>query len=189
MKIHVLIYDQFANFEVMLVGWMKANQHEMITVSLNQDFVTSVEGFKVMADQKLKDVDTKDVELLLIPGGNTPTILGNAYLKQFIKSVNAQGAVIGAICFAPVLLGEADILENKQFTTSVGTDDESFTLFKNGHFTNEDVVVDGNIITAKGNAYVEFALEVCKHMELVKPDHLTFYKSFLKNTKEEQVVS
>ncbi|MFE8701977.1 DJ-1/PfpI family protein [Cytobacillus sp. FJAT-54145] len=184
MKIHVLVYDQFANFEVMLVGWMKSNNVELETVSLEQDYVTNVEGFKVLADKRLAEVNPNEVELLLIPGGNTPSILGNENLKQFIKEVNANGNVIGAICYGPTLLGEAGILENKQFTTSVGSDEELFAIFKGGQFTNDDVTVDGNIITAKGNAYVEFALEVCKKMELVKPEHLEFYGKFLKNVKE-----
>ncbi|RXI99813.1 hypothetical protein DS745_13090 [Anaerobacillus alkaliphilus] len=184
MKIHVLIYNEFANFEVMLIGWMKSNGHEIVTVSLEENYVTSVEGFKIIADTKLQEVNVADVELLLIPGGDAPSLLGSSLLPEFIREVAAAGKGIGAICYGPILLGESGILEGKNFTTSVDVDDELFTHFKNGKFLNEDVVVDGNIITAKGNAYVEFAVEVCKQMELVHPETLDFYAKFLKNRKE-----
>ncbi len=184
MKIHVLIYDGFANFEVMLIGWMKSDGHEIVTMSLDKEYVTSVEGFKVIADMKLEDVNVADVDLLLIPGGDTPSLLGTSILPQFIREVAAADKGIGAICYGPVLLGESGIVAGKNFTTSVDVDDELFALFQDGSFSNKDVVVDGNMITAKGNAYVEFAVEVCKQMELVHPETLDFYAKFLKNSKE-----
>ena len=42
--------------------------------------------------------------------------------------------------------------------------------FSESVFSDDHVVVDGNVITAQGQAYVEFAVELVRQMGLCKSD-------------------
>ena len=46
----------------------------------------------------------------------------------------------------------------------------SYQYFSESFFSDEHVVVDGNIITAQGQAYVEFAVELARQMNLCEQE-------------------
>ena len=46
----------------------------------------------------------------------------------------------------------------------------SAQYFSESAFSDEHVVVDGNVITAQGQAYVEFAVELVRQMGLCRSD-------------------
>jgi putative intracellular protease/amidase len=94
-----------------------------------------------------------------------------------VKELNYNHKLIAAICAAPWILAKAGILEDRNFTTSIvqwqemhreilGSDDP----FPRKGFVNERVVRDGNIITAKGVAFIDFAVEVCDYFGLFKDE-------------------
>ncbi|MGC9779197.1 MAG: hypothetical protein HZR80_08145 [Candidatus Heimdallarchaeota archaeon] len=63
------------------------------------------------------------------------------------------------------LLANTDILENKNFTGGGGELPESWQKnFTEGNYVKEDVVVDGNVITAKGVAVAKFAVTIGKQL-------------------------
>lgn len=44
---------------------------EIVTVSLDGEQVVSFEGFKTQPHKSLKEIDVEEVDLFVIPGGNT----------------------------------------------------------------------------------------------------------------------
>lgn len=184
MKIHVLIYDDYAHFEVDLVGWIKSNEHEIVTVSLNNEEVRSAEGFYVRAQKRLNELRPSEVELFIVAGGNAITILGNDELRSFLKELNEQKKWIASICYGPLVLADAGILIGREFTTSVTEDLELFDNFAGGTFKNQTVVIDDNIITATGKAYVEFSIAICTLAKLASEDGLKHWTDFFSAQKE-----
>ncbi|WP_442599729.1 DJ-1/PfpI family protein [Neobacillus sp. D3-1R] len=184
MKIYILIYDEYAHFEADLVGWLKGRSDEIVTVSLGQDEVQSAEGFIMKPHVKIDQVDVNDVDVMVVPGGNAPSILGNEKLQHLLQQLNTQNKLIGAICYGPLLLADAGILQDKEFTTSVTTDLELFDAFTREKFVNEGVVVDGNIVTAKGEDYVDFALTICKMASISNENALGYWANFFRSKKE-----
>jgi putative intracellular protease/amidase len=165
MKTYILIYDEFRQFEVILVGYfMKASQGEVITVALEDRIISSFEGFPTQPQKLLSEVRADEVDLFVIPGGDPKMMYNNSVLNTCLKQLHEKGKCIAAICGAPVHLAKAGILDGKRFTTSVF--EEYQDDFKKGIFTNEDVVIEGNIITAKPNVYVDFAIEIGKIMDI-----------------------
>jgi putative intracellular protease/amidase len=145
--------------------------------------VTSLEGFQVSPHTTVDQVDIDTVDLFVIPGGNTPSVLGHNSIVELIQSMNQKRKVIGAICHGPVLLAEAGVLENKKYTSNVTENESSYKLFQKEYFVDTDIVKDGNIITAKGNAYVEFAMEIGKVLNAFDDKSTeNWYWTFLKNT-------
>ena len=93
--------------------------------------------------------------------------LDNQESYNLIHKVTEEKKLLGALCIAPRILAKAGVLENKRATGWNG-DNELGTIFKehNVHYKNEDVVVDGTIITAVGpNAAREFAEQLISLLE------------------------
>lgn len=187
MKLYVYVYEGYAQFETVVLGYLaKAMGHEIVTFGNAKTPVASFEGFKTAPDFSVEEVTQEDADAIIIPGGNSYTAMGNESLKKLLKDFAATGKVMGAICHGPVLLAEAGVLEGQAFTSNVGEKEEQFALFK-GSYVKEDVVKSGPFITATGNAYVEFAFAVAKELGIfAKDEDLNGYYNFFKNARELQ---
>lgn len=164
MNTYIFIYDDFANFEVALSALFMKAKGEIITVALEKREYVSEEGFKFLPHKILKNVKPEDIDLFIIPGGNYNSIYGNKKIYEFITKLYELNKCIAAICSGTIQIAKAGILDGKKFTTSMPIDEHS--EFKKGIFLDENVVVDEKIITAKGNGYVDFAIEIGKVMDI-----------------------
>jgi putative intracellular protease/amidase len=72
------------------------------------------------------------------------------------------------ICGLSAMLAKAGLLKDKKFTTSEPV--EEFEDFADGVYIDSNVIVDGNIVTAKGNGYVDFALTLGKVMDIYEDE-------------------
>lgn len=114
-------------------GWKDGNWGDSVSVDLTLDEIENCEGY----------------DALLLPGGQiNPDILRmNDRAVALVKDFDMAGKPIAAICHAPWLLVEADIVEGKTVTSwpSVRTD------LKNagGNVVDSEVAQDGNLITSR----------------------------------------
>ena len=77
------------------------------------------------------------------------------------------------ICGGACLLASLGILDGKRctgMTRGEAPDIPDFRYFEHTEFSNDHVVVDGNLITGQGQAYIEFAMELARQMGLVSSD-------------------
>ena len=84
----------------------------------------------------------------LIGGPGANELIDNQELHQIINAFNDQNKIVSAICISPVTLAKAGVLSNKKATVFPSGKDQLIELGVN--YIEEDVVVDGNIITACG---------------------------------------
>lgn len=169
MKTYILIYQEFAQFEVILTSYFMKTKGEIITVGLDDNKVTSHEGFITEPHITLEEVNSDEVDLFVIPGGDPDRIINNGVLIKLIKEINDKGKIVAAICAAPLTLAKAGILKDKKFTTTLPI--EEFKEFGKRLFVDENVVIDQNIITAKASGYVDFAIELGKIMDIYEDDN------------------
>lgn len=160
MKSYVLVYEGFVQFEVILASYLLKHAGDIITVGVSIDPVVSAESFKVIPDITIDEVNVDEVDAFIVPGGIPDTLFDCAEFYTLLEKLNAKGKVIGAICSAPLHLAKANVLQGKKYTTTITPAD--FTEFNTANFVNENVVIDGNIITAKANGYVDFGIEIGK---------------------------
>ena len=114
-------------------GWKGKDWGDSVTVDKTVDEIDSCEGY----------------DALLLPGGQmNPDILrmndkAIAIVKMFAKT----GKPIAAICHAPWLLAEADLVQGKTVTAwpSIRTD----LTNAGANVVDEEVAVDGNLITSR----------------------------------------
>ena len=113
-------------------GWHEANWGQSVTV-----------------DASLDDVSEGDFDALLLPGGQmNPDILRmDERVIDLIEDFNDAEKPIAAICHAPWLLIEADIVDGKTLTSwpSVRSDLRN----AGADVVDQEVAIDGNLITSR----------------------------------------
>lgn len=172
MKIALFYYDGFSEFEVALIG-LFFKEHDVIAIALENREYRSEECQRFVVDKMINDVDFQTIDLFVIPGGDPAPLVNNLELKNFIENLIAQNKKVAGICGGASLLAGLGILKGKKCTgMSSGKDPSrpSYLYFSESFFSNEHVVVDGNIITAQGQAYVEFAVELARQMRLCEQE-------------------
>ncbi|WFL77907.1 type 1 glutamine amidotransferase [Altererythrobacter arenosus] len=106
-------------------------------------------GDSVKVDITVEEVSSSDYDGLLLPGGQiNPDILRmNDRVIDIVREFDKAGKPIAAICHAPWLLAEANIIEGRTVTgwPSIRTD------LKNAGaaVVDREVACDGNLITSR----------------------------------------
>ncbi|MDK8189064.1 DJ-1/PfpI family protein [Paenibacillus sp. UMB7766-LJ446] len=164
MKTYILLFEGYVSFEIMLACYFMKTQGDIMTVAVEKGMLQSYEGFSVNPSALLNEIDPSEVDLFIIPGGNVTAVLQRPDLMNLLKELNERKTPIAAICAGTLLLGQAQVLESKTFTTNAESEMRAVTA--QGEYVNQGVVVDGHIITAKANAYVDFGIEIGKVMNI-----------------------
>ena len=106
-------------------------------------------GDSVPVDALIADVAESDFDALLLPGGQmNPDILRmDEGAIDLVEDFNTAGKPIAAICHAPWLLAEADIIDGRTVTAwpSLRTD----LTNAGANVVDQEVAVDGNLITSR----------------------------------------
>jgi len=161
----MLLYNGFVEFEIAPLLILLKGNATLRTFSVDEKVVISHSGLRVEADELLQDIEPSNVDLLVIPGGEPKVYRDRRDIQDFLQMVNKNERTIAAICGGPEFLAQAGLLSGLRIAH--GHDPEYATqVFKDSVITEEDVVVEGTIITARGQAYVEFAVEIGRHIGL-----------------------
>ncbi|NHJ38856.1 MAG: DJ-1/PfpI family protein, partial [Asgard group archaeon] len=171
MKAHFLLFNGFSGFEFIYPAFTLRNI-DKITIGLNESPILSEEKVKFYPDIHIKDVIIDDIDILIIPGGNALQHLKEgSMIQKLLISLNAKKKVIAAVCGGPVLLSNTGILEGKEFTAGGGELPDNWQKnFTTGQYVKDELVIDDNIITAKGHAIAKFAIAIGKKMNIVKSE-------------------
>lgn len=112
-------------------------------------FCNGNQGGEIMPDLTLDNVDLSDYDaLVFVGGGGAKEYFEDKAVHEMAKKINSDGKILAAICIAPVILAKSGVLFGKNATVfPTGAPD---IIHKGAHYTEEDVTVDGNIITANG---------------------------------------
>lgn len=186
MKALILLFDGYAEFEVNLVGLFFNGDGSEVVMTADRDeveYVTGGANFRTVPHVKLSEINPTEFDLLAIPGGSLTHLLDHQPVLNLIRAFHRAGKVIGAICAGPALLGAAGVLGDHSFTTSYSQENlEVAHLFNWEKCTGQDVTVDGNFVTAKGNGYVEFAVALAERVNLFSsPEEIEGTLDYFKN--------
>lgn len=160
--VYIMLADGFEEIEALTVADILVRAGiDMQTVSVyNNDIVTGAHGIKVVPDMNLCDIDN-NYEMIVLPGGmpGTLNLQKNHDLEEMILDAYDKNKYIGAICAAPMILGELGLLKERKATCY-----PSFENHLHGAKCSLDsVCVDGNIITSRGAGTAhDFAFEMVK---------------------------
>ena len=145
--------------------------HRVTVVSTSLKVATGELGMKVMPEATIDSVNPDDYDAISIAGGDgTPIYLWpNKALHRAAQRIYDRGGVVGAICFAPVVLARAGMMANRQCTVWVTPESVQEIVSAGGRLQKEHVVVDGRIVTADGpEAAIDYGRAVLGLIEKVK---------------------
>lgn len=151
---YFIVYEECCFYEIVILSYfMKYTNQEIKFCTPDGAGITCMEGFRVAADLSIEEVEVSKSKSIILTGGNINNVRSDKVIKLF-QEANEKEILIGAICAGVDILEEAEILQGIQST----------------HSTELDAVTDKNIITARANAYVDFAIEVAKKQKLFVDD-------------------
>lgn len=176
-KVFVMIYPQMADFEMILACTSIANSDKYTIVPIADSLspIVAQSGHTYIPQQQLKEIQiTEQVAGILIPGGSE-MIPSREFLK-LIQQAHSQNKMVAAICIGPEYLATAGILKGKKYTSSMQPEyyanNQKDDPFEWENQTNTRVWVEDNIITAKGEAFVDFALRIWEYLKIMTPEEL-----------------
>lgn len=166
MKAVVFLADGFEEVEALtVVDYLRRVNIVVDTVSVSDSKqVEGAHGVTVMADKlpsELKNLHSYDA--VVLPGGmpGSNNLRDSEFVLDTVKSLYNSNKLVAAICAAPIVLKRADIVDGKRITSYPGFEQE----LKGAVYIEEPVVVDSNIITARGPYFaVDFALEIVNYL-------------------------
>ena len=206
-KYAVLIYPNFSLQEITcltscLSVWFN---EEIDFVASEMKTYKSEEGFLITPTKTVDEVQVSDYTCIILPGTIYPLFaLFDDKLIDFLSKGKGSNTLFASISSSPILLSKAGILDGKDFTSGYFMQmADTFSFVDKQHFIHKPVVESGNVITAIGMFFREFAESVlhklgydignnfmstvgCEYTE----DELTFYwtdeeyKEFLEELKE-----
>ena len=177
-KVLLFIFDNMTDYEITFIAHLlKADAgKEVITIYYEDKLVKGTSGLLYKPEKLVADVLNDDVEGLIICGGWFGVI--REELIELIRKLDSQNKLLAGICGAGTFfLASAGVLDKVSYTTPVtnwtkkhieifGSKDP----FPRENYIEKRVVVDKNVITALGTAFIDFAVEICSWLQLFESE-------------------
>lgn len=164
--IAVHLAEGFEEIEaVSIIDVLRRANLKVVTVSVTgQPEVKGAHDITITADKLFDEVNFATVEMIVLPGGmpGAQNLKNHSGLSSQIIEFNKIGKPLGAICAAPMVFGNLELLKGKNATCFPGFENE----LKGADVTGNPVEVAGNIITGKGaGVAIQFALKIVEHFK------------------------
>jgi len=153
-KVAILAADMFERVE--LEEPRKALENEGAETEIVSIHDGEIQGFdhfdpasSVKVDKTVEQVSADDYDALMVPGGvgNPDQLRGDENAVAFVRGFYDAGKPMAVICHGPWVLVEAGVVRGRRVTSwpTLETDIRN----AGGEWANEEVVVDGNLVTSR----------------------------------------
>ncbi len=184
-KIYIFLFDGFADWEIAyLTPEIKKNEEfDLVYFSMDSNPVLSMGGLSITPDTQLQEINPKDVEMLILPGGTAWEQDANNLIDPLVMTLFGSSRSIAAICAATTYLGKKGFLNELKHTSNDLDYLKAIAPEYAGerHYIDSLAVTDENIITANGIAPIEFAKEIFTKLNLYNSMHTEKWFQLFKN--------
>ena len=122
---------------------------KVVVISDIDNEIIGKNGTKVVVEENIENVEASDFNGLLLPGGvkNPDVMRTNKSAVNFVRNFFDQHKPVAAICHAPWLLIEADVVKGRKLTSwpSLKTD----LINAGANWVDQSVVVDSGLVTSR----------------------------------------
>jgi protease I len=122
---------------------------EVVLASPDGDEIKGDKGGTIKPDKTLDDVDAGDFDALVLPGGtkNPDKLRMDERAVRLVRTFFDARKPVGAICHAPWLLVEADVVRGRTVTSwpSVRTDLRN----AGAAVVDQEAAIDDNLVTSR----------------------------------------
>ncbi len=176
-RIAPLVYPEFSLQEVTNLMYLFRWKFDTVTdvIYTEREPVISEEGISVIPQKTCGEFRVQEYDCLILPGcSDWGVALRNAKMCAFLRSFQGNSEFpIGAICAGPLFLAQAGLLRGKKYTDSLFVEiREHFCFMEEENFFASPVVEDGNVITAVGSAFNDFAVRMARKLGYACPDKI-----------------
>jgi 4-methyl-5(b-hydroxyethyl)-thiazole monophosphate biosynthesis len=151
---------------VTIIDLLRRAEINVVTAGLDDQPVTASRKTVLIPDTTLDDVEHDDFDMIVLPGGlpGADHLNEDGRIHRLLEQMNRAEKYIAAICAAPKVLATAGLLNHKKATSYPGSlDGIPVTEL---HYREENVVVDGRIITSRGpGTAMDFALSLIEILQ------------------------
>jgi protease I len=147
--IGILVERDFQDMEVMYpyYRFKEAGAH-VVVIGVAAKEYNGKYGYPITAEKKSSDVQVKDLDGLIIPGGWAPDFLRrDVPTIRFVKDYFEQRKPVGAICHAGWVLISAGVLDGVKATSFSAIKDDMVNA--GALWEDKEVVVDKNLVTSR----------------------------------------
>ena len=165
-KVSVLLADGFEEVEALTaVDLLRRAKMYVDTVSSTDEYkVCGAHGINVQTEDMFDEVNFVEFDMIVLPGGmpGTTNLKEHEGVRRVVKDFVEEGKPVGAICAAPTILADLDLLKGKRVTSYQYCEAD----IQGAVLTHAPVAVDGNIITGQGvGSAIDFALKLVEKLE------------------------
>ena len=141
-------------------------------------------GSTLKVQTSYQKIDLSICRAVIIPGGDPSSIKDNREIDQIARAANDKGIWLAAICAGPFVLAKAKVLTAKRIAHGYSPNQLEFLKqkFEGVVLTEEKFVCDGNIITAKPEAHIDFAVEIACRLDAVDASNANRIKEYYRGT-------
>jgi protease I len=122
----------------------------VVAAAIDNQIATGLHGYTVEPDMPIPELNPSEYDLLIIPGGRAPEKLRlREEAVDLARTFVQEGTLVATIGHGAQLLVSAGVLDGKIATCDPGIRDD--IRMAAAGYRDEGVVVDGGLITARGN--------------------------------------
>lgn len=184
-RIFIYLFDGYADWEIAYLApeLNKSPNHELIYASHKGNSVISMGGLEVKPTSSLAEINSEELDLLVLPGGTIWEKEDPEEIKNLVLEVYRAKKPIAAICAATTFLGRIGVLDEIKHTSNDLNYLKGVAPAYKGEnlYQNTLATTDANIITANGIAPIEFAREVFSMVNLYNEENLEKWFQLFKN--------
>ena len=147
-RVVIFLADGFEEVEAITpADYLRRAGIEVILAGVGTDTPTGSRGISVVADIAVTDLNGIP-DGIVLPGGmpGSRNLAASEHVARLSREVMRTGGLVASICAAPALaLGSFGLLKGRSYTCYPGFEEH----VSDGDFSDERVVVDGNLITSR----------------------------------------
>jgi 4-methyl-5(b-hydroxyethyl)-thiazole monophosphate biosynthesis len=163
-KAIVLLAEGFEEVETVTpVDYLRRAGVEVTIAAIGESLtVKGARGIQINADTTLAELAPRPggFDAVIVPGGlkGAENLAASKETGTLLKEMAAVGKFVCVICASPaIVLAPLGLLKGKKFTCYPGMEEK----VKEAHWSQERVVIDGNIITSRAAGTAgEFAIAI-----------------------------
>jgi len=138
---------------------------DVVTVTFENTLdIKTAFGLQVKVDFFAHEVHVNEYDFVVIPGGRyvAEVVDKDIHIKELVRYFDHHKKLVAAICAGPRFLGQAGLLNGRQFTAYTGSE---IDMPKGIYLPKLKAVRDQHIITARGaGAVYEFSYEIVSYL-------------------------
>jgi protease I len=150
----VLTADKYEDMEVFVPVFRLMEEGWQVDIAAPKKVQLHGEnGYEIMPDKTIDEVNPDYYDLLLIPGGQpggAPSIVRKIEkAREITRSFFEKNKYVASICHGPWTLADSDVIRGRHLTSFWHDGVPEAVKKAGGKWEDKEVVVDGNLVTSR----------------------------------------